>query len=158
MIGKGWSTCRSYRGTIVTPSTRHDHLSHQSYPALLPEHRQWIPDHHPCCYLCLTARKKKIKAQLQGGTSAQLFPVSKTWESPASGRKRRLLSSSPQNRSILTKPLHTCSQTRTHTHTHKQPPLPFVFRWFCLQSILPLKSKWVDSKCRVLHVERQEGA
>lgn len=45
-----------------------------------------------------------------------------------------------------------------HTHTHEQPPLPFVFRWFCLQSILPLKSKWADCKRCVLHVERQEGA
>lgn len=61
MIAKGWSTCRLYCSSIVTPSTRRDHLSHQSYPALLPEHRQWIPAHHPCCYLCLTARKRKVK-------------------------------------------------------------------------------------------------
>lgn len=113
MIAKGWSTCRLYCSSIVTPSTRHDHLSHQSYPALLPEHRQWIPAHHPCCYLCLTARKRKIKAQLQGVARAQLFPASKTWESSPSGRKRCLPSSSPQNRSVLTKPTHT----RTHTRT-----------------------------------------
>lgn len=61
MIAKGWSTCKLYRGSIVTPSTRRDHLSHQSKPALLPEHRRWIPTHHPCGYLCLTAMKGNVK-------------------------------------------------------------------------------------------------
>lgn len=62
MIAKGWSTCKLYCSSIVPPSTRRDHLSHQSQPALLPEHRRWIPAHHPCGYLCLTARKKESKA------------------------------------------------------------------------------------------------
>lgn len=114
MIAKGWSTCRLYRSAIVTPSTRHDHLSHQSYPALLPVHRQWIPAHHPCCYLCLTARKRKIKAQLQGIARAQLFPLSKTWESQPSGRKLRLPSSSPLHRFVPTKPAHTHTTSRLY--------------------------------------------
>lgn len=61
MIAKGWRTCRLCCSSIVTSSARRDHLSQQSHPALLPEHRQWIPAHHPCCYLCLTARKRKVK-------------------------------------------------------------------------------------------------
>lgn len=61
MIAKGWSTCKLYCSSIVMPSTRHDHLSHQSKPALLPERRRWIPTHHPCGYLCLAARKRNIK-------------------------------------------------------------------------------------------------
>lgn len=74
MMAKGWSTCRLCCSSFVT--ARRDHLSQQSYPALLPEHRQWIPAHQPRCYLCLTARKRKIKAQLQSNARSRLFPVS----------------------------------------------------------------------------------
>lgn len=38
---------------------RRDHSSHQSHPALLPGGvDEGFPAHHPCCYSCLTARKK----------------------------------------------------------------------------------------------------
>lgn len=121
MMAKGWSTCRLCRSSFVTTGTRHHHLSHQSYPALLPEHRQWIPAHHPCCYLCLTARKRKIKAQLQGVARARLFPVS----------KRESLHLQGGNVAILQSLAKICPD-KVYTHTRDQPPLPLVFGWFNL--------------------------
>lgn len=107
MIAKGWSTCRLYCSSIVTPSTRRYHLSHQSYPALLPEHRQWVPAHHPRCYLCLTARKRKVK------------PVTRRCGSTAASCKQnvRVFSIAEETLAFL----WTGPTTRHILHTHAKP-------------------------------------
>lgn len=144
MIAKGWSTCKLYCSSIVPPSTRRDHLSHQSQPALLPEHRRWIPAHHPCGYLCLTARKKESKAGYKAWKQHSFFLEA----------RREDLRRPRWNASRHPSFLWIGAPTWHVLHAHANP-FPFVFGSFSSESIPALKSKWASC---ALHVERWEGA
>lgn len=144
MIAKGWSTCKLYCSSIVPPSTRRDHLSHQSQPALLPEHRRWIPAHHPCGYLCLTARKKESKAGYKAWKQHSFFMEA----------RREDLRHPRWNASRHPSFLWIGAPTWHVLHAHANP-FPFVFGSFSSESIPALKSKWASC---ALHVERWKGA
>lgn len=131
MIAKGWRTCRLYCSSIVKPSTRRDHLSRRdSSPALLPERRRWIPAHHPCGYLCLTARKRKVR------------PVTRCGSSTASSWRRRgnIFSLAEERLAALLQAWHI-----PPTHANAFPSVwPILFR---INSCFEIQTSQLCSTC-----------